>query len=401
MRQTRTRQARRVDRLVASARAAMVEPFIVMDVLRDAVRMERAGIDVVHMEVGQPTGPAPRLVREAAARALREDDLGYTEARGIAPLRERIATHYAEHHGVRVDTERIIITPGSSGAFILALLAAFGEGARVGLANPGYPACRNILRALGLVPVELPAGRDQEWRPSPEDVAARMAEGMAGVLLASPVNPTGAMIPEGRLRELVEVVEAAGGVFISDEIYHRLAHEREAQTALAFSSRVVVINSFSKYYGMTGWRVGWMVVPGELARTVEVLMQNLFISAPSIAQHAAVAAFDATDELEERKALYGRNRRLLLKELPGIGLTPASPPDGAFYLYCDIRGLAEDSLEFSRRALREARVAITPGVDFDPLHGRHHVRLSYCGSHADMERALERLERWLRTCRAG
>ena len=378
-----------------AARAGRVEPFIVMDVLREARALQAAGRRIVHMEVGQPGGPAPRKVLEAAREALFADDLGYTEAKGIPPLRERIAQYYAERHGVRVPVERIFITTGSSGAFTLALSALFDAGQRVGLANPGYPAYRNILHALDLEPVLLPAGGAEGWAPGERDVAAALAEGMAGVLLASPVNPTGAMLSDARLAALIRQVEGAGGVFISDEIYHRLTYEEEAQTALAVSDEVVVINSFSKYYAMTGWRIGWMIVPEWLARAVEVLAQNMFINAPTISQHAALAAFDATEELEERKARYAENRAMLLRELPRAGFSAFSPADGAFYLYADVRHLTNDSVELARQLLHEAGVAVTPGVDFDPREGRRFLRFSYCGTQQDMEEACERLARWM------
>ena len=378
-----------------STRARRVDPFIVMDVLRDAKALEAAGVRVAHMEVGQPGGRPPRKVLEAAARALEREDLGYTEAHGIPALRERIARYYADMHGIDVPLERIFITTGSSGAFTLALVAAFDAGARVGLANPGYPAYRNILHALNLEPVLLPAGPRQDWAPALKDVRAQMAAGMAGVLLASPVNPTGAMLHRAHLRALIQAVEEEGGVFISDEIYHRLTYDEPAETALVFSDDVYVINSFSKYYAMTGWRIGWMVVPEAHVRAVEVLAQNMFINAPTIAQHAALAAFDAEDELEERRARYAANRALLLQELPRLGLSGFSPAQGAFYLYCDVGNLTNDSVELTRRILNEAHVAITPGVDFDPVDGRRFVRFSYCATGEDIEAGLERLAQWL------
>jgi aspartate/methionine/tyrosine aminotransferase len=366
-----------------------------MDVLREAGEMEAAGEDVIHMEVGQPFGPAPARVREAAARAIAAEDLGYTEARGIAPLRERIARHYEEHYGVSVDPERIFVTTGSSGAFTIAFLAAFDAGDAVGLANPGYPAYRNIFRALGIEPVFLDAGPEAGWAPDPAEVQRRMRAGMRGLLVASPANPTGAMLEEGRLEALVRAVESAGGVFISDEIYHRLDYARPAMTALRYSPRAIVINSFSKYYGMTGWRIGWMVVPPELVRACEVLAQNMFINAPSVSQAAALAAFDATEELEARKEVYAKNRRYLLAALPEAGLAAMSPADGAFYLYCDVGHLTNDSFQFARRLLHETKVAATPGLDFDPRNGHRWLRFSYCAGHDDIRRAVDRIAGWL------
>ncbi len=366
-----------------------------MDVLREAHDMAAAGEDVIHMEVGQPFGPAPKRVREAAAKALSSDDLGYTEARGIRPLRERIARYYAEQHGLKIDPDRIFVTTGSSGAFVIAFLAAFDAGDRVGLANPGYPAYRNIFHGLNIEPVLIEAGPQQGWAPPLERVRQELAAGMKGLLVASPANPTGAMLSKERLHTLARVVEETGGWFISDEIYHRLDYEKPATTALEVSDRAIVINSFSKYYGMTGWRIGWMVLPPELLRPAEVLAQNLFINAPTVSQHAAIAAFDATDELEARKAVYAENRRFLLENLPALGLDRLSPADGAFYIYCDVSHLTEDSVAFARRLLRETGVAATPGLDFDPVNGQRFLRFSYCASHEDIRRALDRLARWL------
>ncbi len=380
-----------------SRRASKVAPFIVMDVLREAHEMAAAGEDVIHMEVGQPFGPAPRKVIEAAHAALEADDLGYTEARGIRPLRERIARHYEERHGLRVDPDRIFVTTGSSGAFTVAFLAAFDAGARVGLANPGYPAYRNIFHAVDIEPVLLKTGPATRWAPDVAEVERLVREGeMEGLLVASPANPTGAMLEPETLRSLLQAVEGQGGWFISDEIYHGLDYSMPAHTALEFSDSAIVINSFSKYYCMTGWRIGWMVLPDELARTAEVLTQNMFINTPSISQHAAIAAFDATEELEERKAVYARNRSFLVEALPQIGFGRFAPVDGAFYIYCDVSDLTNDSFDFARRILHETRVAVTPGLDFDPLEGSRFLRFSFCGSHEDMQRAVERLDAWMR-----
>ncbi len=367
-----------------------------MDVLREAHEMAAAGEDVIHMEVGQPFGPAPRKVIEAAHAALETDDLGYTEARGIRPLRERISRHYAERHGLDIDPGRIFVTTGSSGAFTVAFLAAFDAGARVGLANPGYPAYRNIFHAVDIEPVLLTTGPATRWAPDVDEVARLVGEGrMDGLLVASPANPTGAMLEPETLKALLRAVEGRGGWFISDEIYHGLDYAMPAHTALEFSDTAIVINSFSKYYCMTGWRIGWMVLPEELARTAEVLTQNMFINTPSISQHAAIAAFDATDELEERKAVYARNRAFLLEALPAVGFGRFAPVDGAFYIYCDVSDLTDDSFGFARRILHEARVAVTPGLDFDPVRGSRFLRFSFCGSHEDMRRAVERLEKWM------
>ena len=379
-----------------SRRASRVSPFIVMDVLRMAGEMAARGEDVIHMEVGQPFGPAADKAIAAAHAALDGDDLGYTEAKGIAPLRERIARHYEETYGVPVDPARIFVTTGSSGAFVLAFLAAFDAGDAVGLANPGYPAYRNIFHALNITPELIETGPESRWAPPIEAVRARLQAGMKGLLVASPANPTGVMLSADALRALIHETEAAGGWFISDEIYHGLSYGMAEHTALEFSSRAIVINSFSKYYGMTGWRVGWMIVPEPLVRAAEVLAQNMFINTPTISQHAAIAAFDATDELEARKAVYAKNRAFLTDALPKIGFADFAPVDGAFYIYCDVRAHTRDSYDFARRILRETRVAVTPGLDFDPGRGQHYVRFSFCGSHEDMRRAVARLGEWMR-----
>ncbi len=381
----------------SSARAAKVAPFIVMDVLRQAQEMAADGADVIHMEVGQPFGPAPRKALEAAHAALEADDLGYTQAAGVPPLRERIARHYAQAYGVSIGPERVFVTTGSSAAFVIAFLAAFDAGARVGLANPGYPAYRNILHALNMEPLLLEAGPEKGWTPDAAEVSRLMRSGeMEGLLVASPANPTGTMLSPQGLRALIGAVEAGGGWFISDEIYHGLNYETPARTALEFSDEAIVINSFSKYYCMTGWRIGWMILPERLARPAEVLAQNMFINAPAISQHAALAAFDATEELEERKAVYARNRAFLLDALPQIGFDRLSPADGAFYLYCDVSELTDDSFGFARRMLRETAVAVTPGLDFDPVNGKRFIRFSFCGGREDMSRAVERLEKWMK-----
>ena len=382
-----------------SRRASQAAPFIVMDVLRSAGELAAAGADIIHMEVGQPFGAAPRKVIEAAHAALDGHDLGYTQAHGILPLRERIARYYEEKHSLSIDPERIFVTTGSSGAFTIAFLTAFDAGDRVGLANPGYPAYRNIFHALDITPELIPAGAAQGWSPDAAGVKARMAAGMKGLLVASPANPTGAMLDGQRLGALVESVEASGGVFISDEIYHRLEYSMPAHTALEYSANAIVINSFSKYYCMTGWRIGWMVMPEHLVRTAEILAQNMFINAPAIAQYAAIAAFDADDELERRKEEYARNRAFLIDALPQAGFPSFAPPDGAFYVYCDVSHLTDDSFELARRILHETHVAVTPGLDFDPVDGRRFLRFSFCASHQDIQRAMERLARWRQKAR--
>jgi len=374
-----------------------VSPFIVMDVMSEAAAIEREGGSVVHMEVGQPGHPAPRAALDAAAAAIREARVPYTEALGIRSLRERIARHYHETHGVTVSPDRVVVTTGSSGGFTLAFLSMFAPGDRVAIAAPGYPAYRNILKALSLEPVEIPTG--ERTRYALDAVLIREAHAhrpLAGVLAMSPANPTGVVMSRSTLAGLCETCRELGLWFISDEIYHGLTYgDARAETALAFGDDALVINSFSKFFCMTGWRVGWMVAPERLVRPIERLQQNFSISVPYISQVAAQAAFDGQTEMEAVKAAYGRNREILIEGLPKIGLGSFLPVDGAFYIYIDVSELTNDSMAFCRRALREAGVAITPGLDFDPGEGHRFVRLSFAGAEQDMHEALARLGRWL------
>ena len=373
-----------------------IQPFHAMDVMAQANAMAARGEDIVHMEVGQPGAPAPAPVLEAAQKALMDGRIGYTDALGILPLKERIAKHYADHYGVAVPPDHIAITTGSSAGFNLAFLALFEAGDRVILPSPGYPAYRNILAALGLEVVEIETQAQDRWCLTAEAVrAAHMEKPVKGVLIASPANPSGTIMEEAALRSVIETCEELGIWFISDEIYHGLEYGLRAETALKFSPNVVIINSFSKYYCMTGWRIGWMIVPELARRSVECLGQSLYISAPMLSQVAAIAAFDASDILEEIKNGYARNRAMLIKELPGIGLGDFMPMDGAFYVYCDVSKLSNDSMEFARRSLSEARVAITPGADFDTARGHRYVRLSFAGTEKNMIEAVRRLGDWL------
>ena len=376
------------------ARRAEVEPFHAMDVLAQANRLRAAGADIVSMAVGQPGDPAPAAVRAAAAAALAAGPIGYTDALGMAPLRARIAEHYRNHYGVAVGPERIAVTTGSSAGFILAFLAMFEPGERVALTVPGYPAYRNILKSLGLQQAEIRLA-DTPYLTAEALEAAHRATPLAGVLFASPANPTGAVVPEAELDRLLRTARSLGIAVISDEIYHRLAYEAPDVTALAFDPDTVVINSFSKYYCMTGWRIGWMVLPEALVRPVERLAQSLYISAPELSQIAAMAAFDATSELEAVKRRYAENRALLAADLPRLGFDIAAPMDGAFYAYCDISRLSNDSMAFARRMLAEAGVAATPGHDFDPSEGARTMRFSYAGGTEEMREGLSRLAKWL------
>jgi aspartate/methionine/tyrosine aminotransferase len=387
----------RPDHHRGASRRSTVEPFIAMDVLAAANRLESTGRSVIHMEVGQPGAPTPRRVREAAQTALAAGRIGYTEALGMTSLRERIARHYRESYGVGLSAERIAVTTGSSGAFILGFLAMFDPGARVAISAPGYPAYRNTLKALGIEPVTIETGPAARWVMTPRDIAAAHARApLDGVLAMSPANPSGTMMSREALAGLAAVCRDLGIWFISDEIYHGLTYESPAQTALAVDDRAVVINSFSKYYCMTGWRVGWMVLPETLVRPVERLAQSLFISVPQLSQIAAEAAFEATDELEAIKAGYAANRALLLEELPRIGLPDFLPVDGAFYVYVDIGRYTNDSAAFCQRLLAEQGLAATPGLDFDPDRGQRYMRLSFAGTHADCLGTVARLESFLK-----
>ncbi len=348
-----------------------VSPFIVMDVMSEAAAIERRGGTIVHMEVGQPGHPAPRQALDAAAAAIRAGRVPYTEALGIRSLRERIARHYTETYGVSVPADRIVVTTGSSGGFTLAFLSMFSPGDRVAIAAPGYPAYRNILKALSLEPVEIPTGPDTRYALDGALIRREHArKPLAGVLAMSPANPTGVVMSRETLGDLCATCRDLGLWFISDEIYHGLTYgEASAETALAFGDEAVIINSFSKFFCMTGWRVGWMVVPERLVRPIERLQQNFSISVPYISQVAAEAAFDGAAEMEEVRAGYARNRAILIEELPKIGLGAFLPVDGAFYVYIDVSNLTNDSMDFCRRAIAEAGVAITPGLDFDPEEG--------------------------------
>jgi aspartate/methionine/tyrosine aminotransferase len=380
-----------------ASRRGEVEPFMVMDVMRAAADKESAGGSVIHMEVGQPGSPAPGPVLEAARAALVDGRIGYTEALGNRALRARIARHYGEAHGLDVPADRIAVTTGSSAGFNLAFLAAFDAGARIALTSPGYPAYRNILSALGLEVVEIETHAETRHALTPEMlVAAHEKAPLAGVLIASPANPTGTMMLPDALRALMATADDLGIRFISDEIYHRLVYDGEAETALRFSDEAIVVNSFSKYYCMTGWRIGWMVLPENLVRPVERISQNLYISAPDISQRAAIAAFDSTPELELVKAGYAANRRLLVDRLPPLGFDEHPPVNGAFYFYASTRRFSNDSVDFTRRMLAEAGVAATPGPDFDRARGHGTMRFSFAGTEADMREAMDRLERWLR-----
>ncbi|MGJ5067317.1 pyridoxal phosphate-dependent aminotransferase [Bradyrhizobium oligotrophicum] len=386
----------RIGNLTAPSARSNVPPFMVMDVMAAAERIESGGGHVIHMEVGQPAAAAPRAAIAAAHAALDQARIDYTSALGLLSLRQRIARHYRETHACEIDPARIVITTGSSAGFILAFLAMFEPGDRVAVTVPGYPPYRHILTALGCEPVLIETTAENRHALTGEALlAAHRKTPLKGVLVASPANPTGTMMSREALGGVIAAARDAGIRFISDEIYHGLDYAFPAVTAAELSSEALIINSFSKYFCMTGWRIGWMVVPDALVRPIERLQQNLAISVPTLSQIAAEAAFDGRAEMEAIKRGYQENRRILIEGFPKAGLTRFLPADGAFYLYADVSDFTSDSFDFAKRMLEETHVAATPGVDFDPIHGRSFVRFSYARSAEDMREAVARIARWL------
>jgi len=387
-------------RLLTPSKRSNVPPFMVMDVMAAAALLEAKGARVLHMEVGQPAAPASATALGAAQAALSAGRIGYTETLGIPTLRARIARHYGETYDVTLDPARVVVTTGSSGGFVLAFLVLFEPGDRVALANPGYPPYRHILSALGCEPVLIETSAETRWALSAKAlIAEHRRKPLAGLVVASPANPTGTMMDADTLARLITVAETEGIRVISDEIYHGLDYAFAAETAASLSERALVINSFSKYFCMTGWRIGWMVVPDSLVRAVERLQGNLAISVPALSQVAAEAAFDGRAEMEAVKHGYEKNRRILTEGLPKTGLDKFLPVDGAFYLYADISKFSGDSLDFAKRMLNEAHVAATPGIDFDPVNGHNYLRFCYAGSAPDMHEAVERIGNWLAKAR--
>ncbi len=379
------------------AARGQIGSFIVMDVMAAAARAEASGRDILHLEVGQPATPAPEAARSRLREAMDTQTLGYTVALGLPELRARIAQHYADQYGVTVPMERIVVTSGSSAGFVLAFLALFDTGAAVALPSPGYPCYRQVLSALNLRPVPLVTGAQDRWMPTPDAITAAVTkDDIKGLLIASPANPTGTMLSPERLAEITALCDRNGLWFISDEIYHGLSFGMPEQTALATSDNAIVINSFSKYFSMTGWRIGWMVVPEALVTTIERLTQNLYIAAATPSQFAAIGAFEGQAELDANRQIYADNRALLMAELPKLGLGEIVPADGAFYLYIDISAYSDDSLALTRAMLDEIGIAATPGLDFDPDRGGRYVRFSYAGATETMHKALARLADWPR-----
>jgi len=377
-----------------TSRRGNIPPFIVMDILRSANQRQSEKGDVLHLELGQPATGAPKKVIEIAKRALEEDLLGYTEAFGRMSLRGRIAGYYRQSQELTIDHDRIVVTTGSSGGFVLTFIAAFDAGDKVAMADPGYPGYRNILMALGIEPISIPTGPETRFQPTPA-LLDKIKEPLDGLIIASPSNPAGTMLGEAELKSLAHYCGDRGIRLISDEIYHGITYGMTEVSALHFNDDAVIVNSFSKYFAMTGWRIGWMVVPLPLIRSIECLAQNLFISPPTLSQIAAEAAFDCTVELDQNVARYARNRDLLLSALPAAGFDRLAPADGAFYIYADIAHLTNDSEEFCRRMLDDTGIAMTPGTDFDPERGKAYLRVSYSGATDEIADAMNRLKVWM------
>lgn len=369
-----------------------IPPFIVMDVLRAANERAAAGEDILHLSLGQPATPAPDYVLETVKSALDTEMIGYTDAMGIPELRQGIADHYMHLYKQKVDPRRVMVTTGSSAGFLLSFLAAFNPGDRVALAAPGYPAYRNILVALDIEPVLIEVGPKERFQPTAELLAAQGE--LDGVIIASPSNPAGTMLSDETLKSIIDYCDANEVRLISDEIYHGISYGTQETTALKFTDDAFIINSFSKYFSMTGWRLGWMILPEDMLRAEECLAQNFFISPPTLSQIAGAAVFKCYDVLERYVAQYARNREILLNELPSVGFDNLAPADGGFYIYADISNRTNDSQSFCSRLLDETGIAATPGVDFDPFNGTHFMRFSFAGTEQTMLEAVKRLKNW-------
>jgi len=369
-----------------------IAPFYVMEVMRAAAERETSGSEVLHLEVGQPSTPAPEGARKRAIDAIQNEILGYTSALGMDSLRERLSLHYRDWYGIEVGPERIAVTLGASGAFTLAFLACFEAGDRVAVPTPGYPCYRNTLRALGVDVVDVPVGSESRFQPS-----AQILESVGpidGLVVASPSNPTGTMLLPGELKDLIRWCKAQGVRLVSDEIYHGITYGTSAPTAVAEWDEAVVVNSFSKYFSMTGWRLGWLVLPLDLVSPVERLAQNAFIAAASVSQHAALGAFESHSELEANIERYGVNRSILLEGLPQAGITELAPADGAFYIWAQVDHLCDDSQRLAQEWLEDLGIAVTPGIDFDPDQGHRFIRFSFAGSTHEVQETVHKLVNW-------
>ena len=369
-----------------------IAPFYVMEVMRAAAALEASGSEVLHLEVGQPSTPAPEGARDRAISAIQNEILGYTSALGMDSLRERLSLHYREWYDTEVGPERIAITLGASGAFTLAFLACFEAGDRVAVPTPGYPCYRNTLRALGVEVIDLPVGYDTRFQPSP-----RILEPLGpidGLVAASPSNPTGTMLLPSELTELTHWCATESVRLISDEIYHGITYGTSAPTVAAEWDEAVIVNSFSKYFSMTGWRLGWLVLPQNLVSPVERLAQNAFIAAASVSQHAALGAFESHGELEANVERYSVNRNILLEGLPRAGITQLAPADGAFYIWAQVDHLSDDSQNLAEEWLKDLGIAVTPGIDFDPSQGHRFIRFSFAGSTREVEETVRKLVVW-------
>ena len=370
-----------------------VDPFIVMDVMESARKAEANGKHVIHMEVGQPGTPAPKRAKQFISDEISNNDLGYTVTLGLPELRNRISKLYGDWYNIDLNPDRIIITTGSSGAFILSFAALFDVGDRVGIAAPGYPSYRQILKSQDLIPIDIFTELQNKFQPIPKDIKEN---NLNGLLVASPANPTGSLLDKKKLEALINTAHENKVSFISDEIYHGIQYENNPTSALEISNECYVINSFSKYFSMTGWRVGWMIVPEDHVRQVERLSQNLFICPPHVSQLTALSAMDAKEELNTNVEVYKKNRSILLEELPKAGLNKFSPPDGAFYIYIDISEYSKDSLNFCKEVLDKAGVAITPGLDFDQKRGNSTIRFSYARSTEDIIEGANRIKKFMK-----
>jgi aspartate/methionine/tyrosine aminotransferase len=369
---------------------AQIEPFHAIAISRLAHELKAQGRSIIHMEFGQPSTGAPKAAIAAAHHVLDTDGMGYWES---PALRARIARHYQDQYGVTVESDRIILTCGASPALVLALLSAFSPGDRVALARPGYVAYRNTLKALRMEPVEIACGPESRYQLTAAHLAA-LDPPPAGVILASPANPTGTIIEADELAAIAEVCRERGIRIVSDEIYHGLSYIGPCRSILEFEPTALVVNSFSKYFSMVAWRLGWLLAPRDLVASARAYVGNLFLTAPSLSQHAGLAAMDAVDELEGHVEVYRRNRAILLAALPSLGLADIAPPDGAFYIYASVAHLTDDSLALAMELLRDTGVALASGVDFDPVEGRRFIRISFAVSTAEVEEALTRLRPW-------